>query len=159
MVELDDFEKKMKLFDLQTKKLEDDLNLEVIKWEGIIKTCSNGIRGNIKNLPDVDSEITNFKQLVDSDIRKYALMLHKDNASIKPLKKKRFEFYSTNYQIKLKNSSDIKGLVEADIARIQYKIDLLDTHIGFLRDTSSNLKNLGYSYKNRLELLQILGLD
>jgi len=155
-VENDD---KLKLFEKQTQQLEQELNKEVVKWEGIIKQCTDGIRGNIKTLPDVDSEITNYKQLVDSDIRKYSLMLYKDSASLKPLKKKRFEFYSTNYQIKVKNSSDIKPLIEADIAKIQYKIDLLDTHIGFLRDTSSNLKTLTYSYKNRLELLNILGLD
>lgn len=152
-------EDKLKLFDKQTKLLEQNLDKEVIKWKDIVKTCSDGIRGNIRNLPDVDSEVTNYKQLCDADIRKYALMLHKDNAQLKPLRKKRFEFYCTNYQIKVKNSSDIKPLIEADIARIQYKIDLLDTHIGFLRETSSNLKSMGYSYKNRLELLNILGLD
>ena len=135
------------------------LDAEVKHWEHIIKGCSNGIRGNIKDLPDVDSQITNSKQLCDADIRKYALMLHKDSAHLKPLKKKRFEYYSTTYQIKVKNSSDIRPLIEADIAIIQYKIDLLDAHIGFLRDTSSNLKSLGYSYKNRIELLNILGLD
>jgi hypothetical protein len=155
-VENDD---KLKQFDLQTKKLEEDLNKEVVKWEGIVRTCSNGIRGSIRDLPDVDAEITNHKQLCDSDIRKYALMLHKNSAQLKPLKKKRFEYYSLEYQIKVKNSTDIRPLIEADIAVIQYKIDLIDTHIGFLRDTSSNLKSLGYSYKNRLELLTILGLD
>jgi hypothetical protein len=158
MAELES-EDKIKIFEQQTKQLESNLNKEVIHWENIIKTCSDGIRGNVKNLPDVDADITNYKQLCDADIRKYALMLHKDNAALKPLRRKRFEFYSTNYQIKVKNSSDIKPLIEADIAKIQYKIDLLDAHIGFLRDTSSNLKSLGYSYKNRLELLNILGLD
>ena len=150
---------KLKIFDQQTKQLEQELNTEVANWSGIIRTLTNGIRGNIKNLTDVESEVVNYKQLVDADIRKYALMMYKDNASLKPLKKKRFEFYSTNYQIKLKNSSDIKGLIEADIAKIQYKIDMLDAHIGFLRDTSSNLKTMTYSFKNRIELLNILGLD
>ena len=115
-VENDD---KIKMFELQTKQLETTLDAEVKHWEDIIKKCSNGIRGNIKDLPDIDSEVANNKQLCDADIRKYALMLHKDNAALKPLKKKRFEFYSTSYQIKLKNSSDIKGLIEADIAKIQ----------------------------------------
>ncbi len=159
MSDVENYEKKLELFDKQTKQLEVILNNEVEHWEKIIRKLSNDIRGNIRNLPDVDSEILNNKQLVDADIRKYALVMYKDSASLKPLKKKRFEFYSTSYQIKLKNSSDIKGLIEADIAKIQYKIDLVDTHISFLRDTSSNLKSLTYSYKNRIELLTILGLD
>ena len=156
---IENYESKLELFEKQTKQLESDLNKEVEHWEKTIKKLSNDIRGNIRSLPDVDAEVLNNKQLVDSDIRKYALMMYKDSASLKPLKKKRFEFYSTSYQIKLKNSSDIKGLIEADIAKIQYKIDLIDAHISFLRDTSANLKTLTYSYKNRIELLTILGLD
>ncbi len=160
MVEIEnEGENKLKIFDKQTQQLEQDLNIEVDKWTKIINICSNGIRGNIQKLPEVESEIINNKQLVDADIRKYSLMLYKDNSSLKPLKKKRFEFYMTSYQIKLKNSSDIKSLVEADIAKIQYKLDVLETHINFLRDTSSNLKTLSYSVKNRIELLNILGLD
>ena len=158
MAELDN-DDKIKIFDQQTKALEKLLDIEVSKWESIMKTLTSGIRGNIKNLTDVEAEVVNYKQLIDADIRKYALMMYKDNAQLKPLKKKRFEFYSTAYQIKLKNSSDIKGLIEADIAKIQYKIELLEAHIGFLRDTSGNLKTLTYSFKNRIELLNILGLD
>ena len=150
---------KIKIFDQQTKVLEQSLDTEVSKWEGILRTLTNGIRGNIKNLTEVEAEVVNYKQLIDADIRKYALMMYKDNAQLKPLKKKRFEFYSTTYQIKLKNSSDIRPLIEADIAKIQYRIEMFEAHIGFLRDTSSNLKTLTYSFKNRIELLNILGLD
>lgn len=159
MSDIDNYEKKLELFEKQTKQLENDLNQEVVNWESIIKNVTKGMRGNIKSLPDVESEIINYKQLVDSDIRKYSLMLYKDNAAVKPLYKKRFEFYSSGYQIKLKNSSDIRALIEADINKIQYKIDLIEAHISFLRDTSNNLKTLTYSFKNRIELLNILGLD
>lgn len=150
---------KMKLFEQQVQKLEKSLELEVDKWNKIIKNLSNNTKGNIQKLPETESEILNTKQLIDADIRTYSLMMYKDVMSVKPLKKKRFEYYSTSYQIKMKNSTDIRSLIESDIAKIQYKIDLLDTHISFLRDTSSNLKTLGYSVKNRIELLNILGLD
>lgn len=159
MSNIENYEKKLDLFEQQTKKLESDLNKEVSNWESIIKKLTSGSRGNIKNIPEIEADVINYKQLVDSDIRKYSLMLYKDNSSIKPLFKKRFEFYSTSYQIKLKNSSDIKALIEADINKIQYKVDLLDAHIAFLRDTSNNLKSLSYTFKNRIELLNILGLD
>lgn len=158
MAELDN-DDKIKIFDQQTKILESILDSEVGRWEVVMKNLTSGIKGNIKNLTEVEAEVVNYKQLIDADIRKYALMMYKDSAQLKPLKKKRFEFYSTAYQIKLKNSSDIKGLIEADIAKIQYKIELLEAHIGFLRDTSGNLKTLTYSFKNRIELLNILGLD
>lgn len=159
MSDAESYEKKLELFEKQTQQLESNLNKEVTNWETIVKNMTKGIRGNIKTLPDVEADIINYKQLVDSDIRKYSLMLYKDNANIKPLYKKRFEFYSTSYQIKLKNSTDIRALIEADINKIQYKIDLIEAHIAFLRDTSNNLKTLTYSFKNRIDLLNILGLD
>lgn len=159
MSDIENYENKLELFEKQTKLLEDNLNKEVSHWGNIIKELSKGMRGNIKSLPEVESEIINYKQLVDSDIRKYSLLLYKDTSSVKPLYKKRFEFYSTSYQIKVKNSSDIRALIESDINKIQYKIDLLETHISFLRDTSNNLKTMTYSFKNRIELLNILGLD
>ena len=150
---------KLKLYEQQVQKLEHSLDLEVDEWNNIIKKITKGIRGSIQKLPEVESEIINNRQLIDADIRKYSLMMYKDVVSLKPLKKKRFEYYSTSYQIKLKNSGDIKFLIETDIAKIQYKIDLLEAHINYLRDTSINLKTLGYSVKNRIELLNILGLD
>lgn len=148
-----------KILEQQIVKLEKDLDNEVKHWDIIVNKLTAGIRGNIKELPDVESEVVNYKQLVDADIRKYALMMYKDVSALKPLKKKRFIYYSTSFQIKLKNSSDIKGLIESDISKFQYKIDLFEAHIGFLRDTSSNLKTLTYSYKSRIDLLNILGMD
>ena len=89
MAELDNDEK-MKVYDQQTKILEQSLDTEVTKWESIIKTLANGIRGNIKNLTEVEADVVNYKQLIDADIRKYMLMMYKENAQLKPLKKKRF---------------------------------------------------------------------
>jgi hypothetical protein len=97
--------------------------------------------------------------MTTSEIRNYALLIYKDNKVLKNLIKKKFEWYSTKYQIALKNSGDKMKLIEADVAEIQYKIDLLDNHVDFLKGTGDNLKQMGYTVKNRLELLDILGLD
>lgn len=150
---------KLEAYELQVKQLEHELDNEVENWKKTINRLTTGIRGTIQKLPDVESDVLNNKQLVDSDIRKYSLVMYKDVVKMKPLRKKRFEFYNTSYQLKVKNGTDIKMLTESDLAKVQYKIDLLDAHISFLRDTSANLKTLGYSVKNRIELLTILGLD
>ena len=97
--------------------------------------------------------------MTSSEIRTYALSIHRENKSLKPLVKNRFEWYSTKYQINIKNSGDKMKLIESDVAELQYRIDLLDNHVDFLKNTSDNLKQMGYTVKNRLELLNILGLD
>ena len=50
-------------------------------------------------------------------------------------------------------------LIEADVADIQYKVDILDNHIDYLKGCGENLKQMSYSIKNRIELLNILGIS
>lgn len=150
---------KIEEYEKEVKKLEDTLEKQEKVWNDLIISYADGLKGDVKSLHIVDADITNARQLVSSEIRKYALVIHKTTKPKKQLIKKQFEHYSTNYQIVIKNSGDKMKLIEADIRSVQYKIDILDTHISFLRDTNDNLKQMGYSIKNRIELLNILGLD
>jgi len=142
-----------------TNQLEKQLETEHQTWDSVLAKTSKALRADAKNLYIVDADITNYRQMTTSEIRTYALMIYKENKVLKPLIKSRFEYYSTKYQIALKNSGDKMKLIESDVAEIQYRIDLLDNHVDFLKGTSDNLKQMGYTVKNRLELLNILGLD
>lgn len=150
---------KMEQFEEDVKKLENLLGQQEKKWNELLGVYTNGLKGDIMRLHIIDADVTNSRQLVSTEIRKYALMIHKTKKTMKPLIKKQFEHYSTNYQIVVKSSGDKMKLIESDVRSIQYKIDVLDVHIAFLRDTNDNLKQMGYSIKNRIELLNILGLD
>lgn len=145
-------------FEERVKLLENKLSNEAENWSKKITKITFNLRGDVKLLVDVQADIASYKQLILDDVRKYSLILYKDMPGIKAMKKARFEFYSTKYPIVVKSSTDKKGLIEADIAKIQYKIDLLETHIDFLRESGSNLETLSYSVKNRIQLLDILGL-
>lgn len=146
-------------YENKTDELEKKLENEQKGWDDKISTYSKNLKGDIKKLHITDADITNSRQLVSSEIRKYALMIHKANRSRKPLYKKKYEFYSTKYQIVVKNGTDKMKLIESDIKAIDYRIDLLDSHIDYLRSTNDNLKQMGYSVKNRIELLHELGID
>lgn len=150
---------KLDQYKQSTKQLEQQLYSEHNTWNKRLAKCAALLKAEAKNLYLVDADITNFRQETTAEIRTYALMIYKENRALKPLIKKRFEWYSTGYQIGLKNSGDKMRLIESDVADIQYKIDLLDTHVDFLKGTGDNLKQMGYTVKNRLELLNILGLD
>ena len=142
-----------------TQNLEKQLDSEHKHWDSLMAKTAKLLKGDAKNLYIVDADITNYRQMTTSEIRTYALMIYKENKALKPLIKSRFEWYSTKYQIALKNSGDKMKLIESDVAEIQYRIDLLDNHVDFLKGTGDNLKQMGYTVKNRLELLNILGLD
>lgn len=150
---------KIKAFENDTKQLELRLNVDTDRWNSEVKRMSSELRGDIKKLIDVQSEIISLNQIVADEVRKNSLILKKANIYIKELKKTRFEYYSTKYQITVKNDNTKKGLIEADIARIQYKSELLETHIEFLLSTSKDFESLNYACKNRIELMNLLGLN
>jgi len=150
---------KIKLFEDTIKVLEQKLNNETDNWQKTISKLSNAVKSDIKQIIEAQAEIISYKQFIIEEIRKYSLLMFKDSPLLKTLKKNRFEYYSTGYPIKLSNGSDKKVLIESDISKIQYKFDLLETHINYLRETASNLETLSYSVKNRIQLLDILGAN
>jgi len=150
---------KLEQYRQSTNQLEKQLTSEHKNWDSVLAKTSKQLKADAKNLYIVDADITNYRQMTTSEIRTYALMIYKENKALKPLIKSRFEWYSTKYQIALKSSGDKMKLIESDVAEIQYRIDLLDNHVDFLKGTGDNLKQMGYTVKNRLELLNILGLD
>ena len=150
---------KLELYRNNTAALEERVSKEENQWNNVLKELSKSLKGAAKNLYLVDADVVNYRQIVTSEIQSYSLLIYKENRVLKPLIKRRFEWYSTKYQINVKSSSDKMKLIESDVADIQYRIDVLDNHVDFLRSTSDNLRQMGYSVKNRLELLNILGLD
>lgn len=157
MAELDN--SKLDKFKQTTILLEQQLDTEQQNWDKIITDLSSKLKGDIKYLYEVDADISSYKQLIISEMRKYSLYIYKDNKILKSLIKSRFEWYSTKYQINIKSSGDKMKLIEADVSDIQYKIDILDNQIDYLKGCGENLKQMAYSIKNRIELLNILGIS
>lgn len=149
---------KLNIFIEDTKSLENKLDNESKNWSKIVKQQTRNIYADIKKLIEYQAEIISYSQIASEEIKTYALMLSKNNTQIKELIKQRYEFYSTKYQLNVKNDTAKKSLVEADIARIRQRSELLEIHIQFLRDTASNLESLNYAVKNRIELMNALGL-
>jgi len=156
---MSEVDSKLDKFKQTTILLEQQLDSEQQNWDKIIIDLSGKLKGDIKYLHEVDADISSYKQLIISEMRKYSLFIYKDNRVLKSLIKSRFEWYSTKYQINIKSSGDKMKLIEADVSDIQYKIDILDNHIDYLKGCGENLKQMAYSIKNRLELLNILGVS
>jgi hypothetical protein len=151
-------EEKLNIFIEDTKTLENKLNNESKNWTKIVNQQTKNIYGDIKKIIEHQAEIISYNQIASEEVKTYALLLSKNNTQVKELIKQRYEFYSTKYQLNVKNDTAKKSLVEADIARIRQRSELLEIHIQFLRDTVSNLESLNYAVKNRIELMNALGL-
>lgn len=155
----DEEKDKMKIFEDATDTLKKKLDNESKIWNDRVKKLTNDLKGDIKKLIEVQAEVISYNQIVSDEIRTYTLMLYKHSINTKELTKQRYEFYSTKYQINVKNDTTKKSLIEADIAKIQYRSDLLEIHIHFLRDTGKDFESLNYAIKNRIALANLYGLD
>ena len=126
-------------------------------WKLIVDGLTKRIRyDHLKDVIDIQAEAISHRQSVIEEIRTYSFKIHKLVQKMKVLRKSRFEFYATSYQVKTSGTEKLK-LIESDLSEYQSFIDELDEHVNFLRDTSKNLESINYSVKGRIELANILG--
>ena len=126
------------------------------KWTAIVDNLSFRIKGDIKDVVEVQAEAISYRQHVVEEIKTYSVKIYRLVQKMKVLTKTRFEYYATGYQVKTSAAEKIK-LIDADLSHYQQFINDLDEHVNFLRETSKNLDNINYGIKNAIELTNILG--
>lgn len=139
----------------------EDLKKELLGREQLcnntIIKLSSKLKDDVKDIIDLQAEVISYRQLMIEDIKQIAYKVYKDLPKIKELRKKTFEFYTLSYNIKT-NGTEKAKLMEADLAYYDYKIDIYNTHMEFLKETVKNLDNLNYAIKNKIELVNYLGM-
>ena len=125
-------------------------------WKEVVNSLTNRLKGDIKDVIDVNAETISHRQSVVDEINIYSVRIYKLVTKIKVLSKQRYEFYATSYQVKTNGSEKLK-LIEYDLAENQEFVNELDEHVNFLRETAKNLESLTYGVKNKIELNNILG--
>lgn len=142
--------------DIKHKEMSKTMMESTTKWTTILTDLSFRLKGDIKDVIDVQSEAISYRQHVTDEINIYSVKIHKLVQKMKVLNKQRFEFYATSYQVKTSGPEKVK-LIDADLSKQQLLIDELDEHVNNLRETSKNLDNINYAIKNKIELANILG--
>jgi hypothetical protein len=133
-----------------------EMNEATKKWKAIIDNLTERLRGDIKDVIEIQAEAISYRQTIIDEVKSYSVKIYRLVQKVKVLTKARFEFYATSYQVKTSGTEKIK-LIEADLSDYQLFINELDEHVNFLRDTSKNLDNINYTVKNKIELTNILG--
>ena len=126
------------------------------QWTSIVDNLSFRIKGDIKDVIEVQAEAISYRQHVVEEIKTYSVKIYKLVQKMKVLTKQRFEYYATGYQVKTSSAEKIK-LIDADLSEHQELINELDAHVDFLRETSKNIDNVNYGIKNAIELTNFFG--
>ena len=140
------------------KALENELSKSRQYWTETINDLSEKIRGDLKECTSLEAESISRQQELNEEVAKWSYKIYNDNARLKVLQKQKFEWYSTQYQIK-HNSTEKAKLIEADLAWYTAKIEVLENYVEYLIETRKTMDHIIWSVKNKLQLYNLTGMD
>ena len=127
-------------------------------WRSKVAEFSKRLKEDIKEVIDLQADVINHRQELVEEMTDFSFDIYRDLPMMKQMQKERFEFYSLKYQVKT-NVGEKTKLIEADLRFMQAKIDLYEAYIHYLKDTMKNFYDFHYSIKNKVAILNILGLE
>lgn len=130
------------------------------KWNDNINPLFKIMKENFtpestQKIIDIQSSALSFRQALNEEISLFLNKRAKEDVKLKKIKQDKFLFYATGFGLKT-NMGEKSILIDAHTAQIERSIQLIDTHIEFLRASSKNLESLGYAIKTVIELFNYL---
>ena len=95
---------------------------------------------------------------LQDDISKHTSQLTKAYVSYKNAFGDRMEYYMTGFGVKTSSSEKVK-MVDRDLAEAKRRVELLETHIEFLKECRYSCDQVGYSIKNIVGLISYLEIN
>ena len=149
-----------------SKKREDNNRLEEFlsnkrdEWIKNIKPIYDELipnfnRTNAGKIIEIQSLALSYRQMINEQIAFFLNKRSKQEVFLKELKNQKFIFYAIGFSVKT-NSQEKVQLVEAHLAEYERNIQLLETHVDFLRATGKNLESVGFTVKNVNDLMSYL---
>jgi hypothetical protein len=128
-------------------------------WNATITSLTKKMVCSAKEVVPLQAEIISLRQQVSEQIKNMSYQIYKMMPKIKTFRKQRFEYYVGNQAPYITNASERMKLIEWELAAHDYKKDILDNHIEFLRETLKNIDNLNFAVKNKITLYQLTDLE
>lgn len=111
---------------------------------------------NLRIVIETQTNILTYKQLVNEQVAYFLNRISKEMTNVKKLRQEKFVYYATGYSLKT-NTGEKNILIDAHIAEWDRGIEIIQTHIDFLRDTGKTIESIAFSIKNMIELINYLG--
>jgi hypothetical protein len=135
------------------KKLEDYFEIERKKWQDMLDPLYAILSTkDPRSAVELQADTLSLRQKLQEDITIYMNRLAREMSKFRKSKADRFEYYMTGYGIKTA-SSEKTVMVERDLAEKKRNVELLESHIEFLRECRYNCDQIQYSVKNLVGLL------
>lgn len=143
-------------------KLEEFFNDKRSEWNKNVEPLFKIIRVDLTNptsakeIMEAQSLALSYRQGINEQINFFLNKRSKETTKIKKLRQDKFIFYATGFGVKT-NLGEKGILIDGHLAENDRSLELIESYIEFLRDTTKNLESLSYSIKNMIELMNYLG--
>lgn len=145
-------------FDKQNAELRKQLEESEKYWNTSIENLSKKLIKPVQESVQTQAEAISMRQILTEQIKNMSYQSYKFKQKVKQFEKERLEFYLFGYQIKTNSGEKVK-LIEADIAAYQYRMDIFDIHVNFLRETQKDIDNINFAIKNKITLYQLTEME
>lgn len=133
------------------EELEKRFKTEREDWNNKMFEVINLIK-DIKSITEAQIKQLSFRQIVVEKIVEYKILCDKRSESFDKLIQKRNDEYE-NQSAKRITYNEKKISLAGDYASLSRQIKLFERQIYFLEETVKTLDNLGFSIKNKLEII------
>jgi hypothetical protein len=132
----------------------DEFEDERKMWKDKVIEMANKVN-KLNEVTTLQVDLYSSRQIIIERIAKLYKYLSAYNAMYKSNKKELFVKYTVDSDIKLGQGEKII-MVEGDLSGLQEKINLIEQHIDYYKETVKNLDSMLYGVRNKLQIEQFL---
>ncbi len=126
------------------------------KWSEVLTPLYKKLSDrNIKEIIFLQSDCLSIREQLQVSISSYSNKLSKAYVSFKNSFGDRMEFYMTGFGVKTANTERVK-MIDRDLAEVRRRVELLETHIDFLKECRYSCDQVQYAVKNIVGLITYL---
>lgn len=125
------------------------------KWTALIMPLFPFIKGEPVEIYDMQATALSYRHSLSEEITYFLNKLSKEMVKSKENRKEKFIYYATGFSLKT-NNTEKNIMIDSDVAELDRGIEMLQSHIDYLRDCVKTIDNLQYAVKNRIMLMEYL---
>lgn len=131
-------------------KIQDFLEQQRLKWSNEIQPLFTALKsGDPKEFIDLQANALSLRQRLVDEISIYLNKISKDRTKLNKSSADRIEYYMHGFGMKHTDRQQ-REMIDRDLAQMKRSMELLESHVDFLRETKIGCDNIGYGVKNRL---------
>jgi hypothetical protein len=140
--------------DIPKKRFSEEFEEERLHWKERVLDMASRVN-KLDRVAELQVDLYSSRQIIIERISKLYQYLAAYNSAYKSRKRDLFIKYTVDSDIKL-GQGEKSIMVEGDLAELQQRINLIEHHIDYYKETVKNLDSMLYGVRNKLQIEQFL---